>query len=107
MKKLLLLLCLFAASSQAAVITFPTPTNDTAANIPWYPSGAKDITASDVDTFERAVVVCADGAGNIVATPANGQADITWTLTSEGCLPFKATAVKATGTTATGLLGVY
>jgi hypothetical protein len=53
------------------------------------------------------VSIFVGGAGTIVCTPANGNADVTLTMPAGSIVPFRVVAVKATGTTATGLVAVY
>lgn len=87
-----------------AVLAFanPTPANPNATL-----DGCKAVTASDTDTFERPVFIRAGGAGNLVCSPANGQADVTLAMVAGERTEFRVLAVKATGTTATLLHAVY
>lgn len=76
---------------------------------PTFPSNGIAITASDADTFERPVTVYAGATGSVTIKPAG---DPSKTLTFATVLagqpvPCLAIAVMATGTTATGLIGVY
>jgi hypothetical protein len=89
-----------------AVVTMPNPSvfSD---KCPQLPGSGKAITASDADTFERPVHVYCGVAGNVVCTPENQQADVTVAVQAGGFVPFRVLAVKATGTTATGLVAVY
>lgn len=47
------------------------------------------------------------GAGIVTCSPANGAADVAVTVPAGGKVPFAVLAVKATGTTATLLVGVF
>ena len=90
-----------------AVLTFanPSPPSQLA---PGLPDGAKLITPSDTDTFERPVHVWVGAtAGNVVCTPANGQANVTVPVAANSYLPFRVIAVLSTNTTATTLHAVY
>lgn len=93
-----------------AVIAFPNPTHQ-CPEVPQNPSGAKKITPSDVDTFERPVHVLVGGSGTVVVRPANGQPVIALAGTAGQILPIMVTAVLASGdgttTTATGLVALY
>lgn len=89
-----------------AVIAFPAPTT-VSPQSPCLPDGAKAITPSDVDTFQQPVSVYVGGAGTVTCTPANLQADVVITMAAGSVIPFRVVAVKATGTTATLLVGVY
>jgi len=58
---------------------------------------------ADLTNTTRGIYV--GGAGNIVATV--GGTDVTFTAVQAGTvLPIRATRIKATGTTATGLVGL-
>ena len=89
-----------------AVVTMPSP-SVFGAKCPQLPDSGKAITPADADTFERPVHVFCGVAGNVVCTPANGQADVTIAVQAGTLIPFRVLAVKATGTTATGLVAVY
>lgn len=51
-------------------------------------------------------MVYVGGAGVVTCSPANGNPDVAVTVPAGGYVPFRVTAVKATGTTATQLVGV-
>ncbi len=87
-----------------AVITFPNPTPANEKNI--Y-DGIKAITPSDADTFAQPVRIRCGGAGNLVASPANGQPDVTIAVIAGELTLVRYIAVKATGTTATLIHAVY
>jgi hypothetical protein len=89
-----------------AVIATPNNTQATSA-CPQLPDGAFAITPSDANTFAQPVSVYVGGAGAVVVTPANGNADVTITMPAGSMIPFRVVAVKATTTTATLLVGVY
>lgn len=89
-----------------AVISFNNSTSFTP-SCPSLPGSAKAITAADADTYNRAVMVFCGGAGTVTCTPANGSTDVVFTVPAGAMLPIKVIAIKATGTTATGLVAVY
>jgi hypothetical protein len=60
-----------------------------------------------VDTYAQPVGIQVSVAGNVKVTPANGGADVTVGLPAGGTLGFRVLAVKATGTTATGIVAFY
>lgn len=74
---------------------------------PRFPQSAVAITPSDVDTFSAGVNVYVGGAGAVVVSPEGGQADVTFTVVAGQVIPVTVLAVKATGTTATGLVAIY
>lgn len=84
--------------------------------IPIFPINAKVITGSNTDVFAQPVALFVGGAGDIVVTPFGADSsgtDMTFTVTaamvSAGpwSLPFMIRALKATGTTATAIFGVW
>lgn len=89
-----------------ATIATPNISPATAA-CPVLPQGALAITPNDANTFAAPVSVYVGGAGVVTCTPANGNADVAITMPAGSMVPFRVTAVKATGTTATLLVGVY
>lgn len=52
-------------------------------------------------------MVYVGGAGVVTCTPSNGNADVAITMPAGAILPFRVSAVKATGTTATLLVAIY
>ena len=90
-----------------AVIALARPTN-LSSSITHFPYNAASITPSDADTFSVPVGVYVGGAGDLVVTPWNGAADVTFSgLTAGSVLPVMVKAVKSTGTTATLLRACY
>jgi hypothetical protein len=89
-----------------ATITFPNQTLNSP-TVPTLPDGAKAITPSDTDVFDKAVTIYVGGAGTVTYTPANGAADVVVTMPAGSYVPSRALAVKATGTTATLLVAVF
>lgn len=89
-----------------AVVTTPNPTT-ASPQCPVLPDAAKAITPSDVDTFAQGVTVFVGGAGIVTCTPSNGNADVAITMPAGSIVPFRVSAVKATGTTATLMVAVY
>lgn len=89
-----------------AVISFPNGTT-ASPQCPVLPDAAKAISPNNVDTFQQSVGVYCGVGGDVVCTPANGNADVTVTVQAGQFIPFRVIAVKATGTTASGLLAVY
>lgn len=69
--------------------------------------GAEAITPDDTDEFQetRAIIVGGDGAA--VVRFAQSSADVTLTLTAGQVYPFGIIAVRATGTDATDIVGLY
>jgi len=47
------------------------------------------------------------GAGNVIGRAINSGADVTFAVVAGGILPVRLQFVRATGTTATGLIGLY
>jgi len=60
---------------------------------------------ADLAYVSRALFI--GGAGNIVVTPASGQANVTYTCPAGMILPIRAARVLATGTTATNIVNWY
>ena len=89
-----------------AIISLPNATTRTP-NTPGLPKGALEITKSDADTYTREFMLYVGGAGNVVVTPANGNADITMTMTAGSIVPFMIVALKSTNTTATDTIAIY
>lgn len=88
--------------------TIATPNSTTVSGAcPALPSGALAITPSDTNTFACPVSVYVGGAGVVTCTPANGNADVAVTMPAGVVVPFRVSAVKATGTTATLLVAIY
>lgn len=78
------------------------------------PLGALVATPSNTDTFAHPVHVIPMTTGTITVTPAKGPSDIQLTYVADGtgpapgtAVPFKCTAIKATGTSATQILVVW
>jgi ribosomal protein S27E len=76
--------------------------------VPQFPghAAAVDVSGGDV-TFSQARTVYAGGAGDVVASPAGGEADVTFTVPAGGVVPVQVVAVKETGTTATALVSIW
>lgn len=70
-------------------------------------SGAVAITphASDTFTPTRGIICAADGT--VAAKFADTAADVSLTLTAGVVYPFSIVAVRITGTSATGIVGLY
>lgn len=91
-----------------ATVAF-APTSMIGPSVPTLPGGGAAITPSDADVFNPAVVVYVGGAGVVAAVPANsltGSA-VNVTVPAGGYVPFRCSAVKFTGTTATLLVAVF
>lgn len=90
-----------------AVIAIPgrTPITD---SCPTFPGGALAVTPSDADTFANPVAIYIGGSGNISVAPGNGvNPAITVAVLAGTMLPFTVLSVRATGTTATGIVAVF
>lgn len=91
-------------------INTPNPTNFSDA-VPSFGSAAITITPSDVgdDLYAKAVTVYVGVAGNVTIRPeAQPSTTVTFQNVPAGSLvPCRALGVMATGTTATGLVGLY
>lgn len=57
---------------------------------------------TDLTYITRAIYIGA--AGNLVVTPLQGGSDVTYAVLAGQILPVRVTRVKATGTTATGIV---
>ena len=64
------------------------------------------ITPSDVTMFEVTRALYVGGAGDLTVTMADGNSQL-FTAVPVGVFPIQVTAVKATGTTATGIVALY
>lgn len=106
---LALVLALSAGIAGASTLTFSNPSNLGNGGVSAYPKGAKAVTPSDTDTFERPVMIYVGGAScNIVVTPANGASNVTFTGMPAGSIvPVQVTAVLSTNTTCTNVVAVY
>lgn len=89
-----------------ATVTF-APTSVFGPTTPTIPGGGAAITPADANVFNPAVVVYVGGAGVVTCTPANGGSDVAVTVPAGGYVPFRCSAVKATGTTATLMVAVF
>lgn len=76
-------------------------------NIPIFPSRAEAVTPSDTATFDGPVAVRVNVAGNLVVTPQHSDVDVTFVLAVGEFCPVMVRAVKAAGTTATGIIAVW
>ncbi len=74
---------------------------------PALPNGALAVTPSDTDTFAVPVSIYVGGAGIVTCTPVNGNAAVAITMAAGSVIPFRVSAVKATGATATLMVAVY
>ena len=72
-----------------------------------FPFNAKAVTKSDADTFSHPVAIFVGTGGTVTVTPAGGQADVQYTIPTGGFVPVLVTAVKATGTAASGLVAQW
>lgn len=90
-----------------ALITFSNITS-VSPQCPTLPDGAKALTKSDTDTYNTAIIVYCGGTGDIAVVPVNGAGSVTFTNFPAGqVLPVRVVQVLSTGTTATGLVGIY
>jgi len=89
-----------------SVIQYPGPVTPCAGSPTW-PGVGKAITPSDTDTFSQPVTVYVGVTGDVVIVPVAGDTTLTFKNVPQGStVPCLATAVKATGTTATNLIGI-
>lgn len=73
-----------------------------------YPDRAFDLTPSDVEEFtEAAVCVYVGSSGDVVVEPWRGDNTVTFSMSTGEFVPVAVRRVLSTGTTATGLIGVY
>lgn len=91
-----------------AVIALPSPTT-VSGQCPTYPDNAIAVTPSDTNTFAGPVGIQVSAAGNVAVVPWGGLASnvVIVGLPVGGILGFRVSAVKATSTTATGIVGFY
>ena len=69
--------------------------------------GAFAITPSDTVPIAGGTrAILANGAGNVVCKLPGSTLDVTVTVAAGGIIPFRVSHVRATGTTATGLLAL-
>lgn len=89
-----------------AVINVGAATDTT--NTPTMPSRTFTITPSDTDTFSLGALVLVTVGGIVRGIPLNGDGVTTYDypVGDGGVVPCRLKAVYATGTTATGLLGL-
>lgn len=81
------------------------PTNNP--TTPHFPGVAFAITTSDANTYESPITVYVGVTGDVVVVPLGGDATVTFKNVPQGsCVPVLCTAVKATNTTATNLVGL-
>lgn len=84
-----------------------TPTSSVA-QITSYPRAAVAIVPSDSVDLAEPMTVIAGTAGAVAVIPASGGASVVFAGIQAGqAVPVLASRVLATGTTATGLVGVY
>ena len=88
-----------------ATISTPNPTPFNAK--PGIYDSAIAVTPNDANVFAQPVAIYVGGAGIVTCTPISGGADVAVTVPAGGTVPFRAAAVKATGTTATLMVAVY
>lgn len=91
-----------------ATVTF-SPSSSVNNFTPIRPNNGAAITPSDADVFSQGVEVYVGGAGVVTCTPAGASQATTVAVTvpAGGHVPFKVSAVKATGTTATLLIALF
>lgn len=65
------------------------------------------LTPNDGADLAQMMEVWVGGAGNVQFTPAGGQSPIVAAVAAGAWLPCQVIRVWSTGTTATGLIGVY
>lgn len=72
-----------------------------------FPARAFDITPSDATVFENAVTVHVNTTGDVAVEPWSSTDVLTFTVADGQPVPVVVKRVLATGTTATGLIGLY
>lgn len=87
--------------------TIACPNQGSVGECPILPSAALAVTPSDANTFAAPVSIYVGGAGIVTCTPSAGGSDIAITMPAGSVVPFRVSAVKATGTTATLMVAVY
>ena len=76
-------------------------------NIPLFPYHGEAVTPDDNTVFPGAVAVRVNVAGDLVVKPVHSDTDVTFTLVAGEFCPVMVEAVRATGTTATGIIAVW
>lgn len=74
---------------------------------PTLPDNAIAVTPSDADTFSQAAAIYCGVAGNVSVVPAGSGPAVTVAVLAGTMIPFRVAQVRATGTTATGLIAIY
>lgn len=73
-----------------------------------YPTRAFDITPSDeTEWSEVGVSVWVGGSGDVTVEPWHGNNTVTFSMVEGQIVPVTVRRVLSTGTTATGLIGIY
>lgn len=91
-----------------AVIQFSGGSRFGSPGTPDFPSGAKAITKTDTDTFERPVSIYVGAAGNVCVVPEFGDTTVTFVgMPAGSTLPVRVLAVRATNTTASSFVAIY
>lgn len=73
-----------------------------------FPDMAVAITPHDTNDLSIPVTVYCGTSGTVTCYPANdASTPVTVTVQAGGFVPFRTQRILATGTTATGLIGVY
>ncbi len=67
----------------------------------------EEITPDDEDTFYPTRAITCGADGTVAARFAKSEADVTLTLVAGQVYPFSLIAIRATGTTATDIVGLY
>jgi hypothetical protein len=68
---------------------------------------AADITPHATNTFAETRGITCSGAGTIAARFSGADADVSLTLNAGQMYPYGLVAIRVTGTTATGIVGLY
>lgn len=77
-----------------------------------FPDNAIAITKSDTDDYSAPLMVFAGGGGDVAVVPWDRRVEssptpVVFAVAAGGCVPCRVWKVLSTGTTATGLVGVY
>lgn len=76
------------------------------ATITGFPLSAEALTPSDTTEYPQGLTVWANAAGDVAIEPLMSAVPVTFTVQAGQCVPCLVRRVLATGTTASGLVGL-